>query len=277
MQRVTERSSNSSITACRVPRETSQHVVPALMYHAACWSRFMRPKAAAADGAAASPAKSAGGPRYQLAPSPPQTKLLTAKQAQGGLHHTGAAQRQPHRLFAGGACEAATSHAAQSEGAGDPPAQLQSLQPAPDADPIALWSARLHSSPQHGSQSEQHVAPQNDAASARAQDLQHASNGATDHPSSQGCGQGQTDGRAAAAAQAELSPATQSAAVQSSEPAAMLATDDRQQATAGTAAATETGQNGGWMPSSMDQVSENKVPRCLFVSTVCCWFCPSRT
>ena len=237
----------------------------------------MRPKAAAADGAAASPAKSAGGPRYQLAPSPPQKKLLTAKQAQGGLHHTGAAQPQPRRLSAGGACEAATSHAAQLEGAGDPTAQLQSLQPAPDADPIALWSARLDSSPQHEAPStRQHAAHQTAVASAEAQDLQNTSNGSTDLPNSQGCGQGQTDGRAAAAAQAELSPATQSAAVQSSEPAAMLATDDRQQATAGTAAATETGQNGGWMPSSMDQVSENNLPRCLFVGTVCCWFCPSR-
>ena len=231
-------------------------------------SRFMRPKAAAADGATASPAKSAGGPRLQLAPSPPQKKLLTTKQPQGSTHRTGAAQRQPRSLFAGGACEAATSHAAQSEGAGDPTVEPHGLQPALDADPIAQWSERLHSSPQHGSQSEQHTAPQTDAASADARDLQNASSSGPVLAKDPECtGPEQPNGRAAAAAQAELCPAAQSAEGQQ-EPAAVRASEDRQQATAGTTAAAAAGQIDGWMPSSMDQVSETRLPRCSFVGVL---------
>lgn len=224
--------------------------------------RFMRPKAAAADGAAASPAESAGGPRFQLAPSPPQKKLLTTKQPQGSTHRTGAAQRQPRSLFAGSACEAATSRAAQSEGAGDPTVQPHGLQPALDADPIAQWSERLHSSPQHEAPSWHHAAHQTAVASAEAQDLQNASSSPVLAKDAECSGPEQTNGTAAAAAKAELSPATDAVEVRPPEPAAVLATRDQQQATAGTAAATAAGQNGGWMPSSMDQVVENRLLCC---------------
>ena len=211
----------------------------------------MKPKAASGDAAAASPVRSAGAPRFQLASSPPQQKLHTARQPQGGSPRTAAAQVQPRSLFAVDAAGAATSHAEHTEGAGDPSVQP----PTSDADPIELWGARLHSSPREEAATGCATADSTAVASVQDNHLRATSNASIDPLDSQWSGPRQTNGTAAAAAQAAPCPAAQPAAAQPPEEAAACAAGGQQRGAAGSAAGTVPTQNGDWMPSSMDQVS----------------------
>lgn len=218
--------------------------------------RFMKPKAAAADGGAASPAKDAG-PRFQLPPSPSQQKLHGINHTQAGASRA-ADRQQPRRLFAdaAGAAEPDDDQVASSAARSAAADGAAALSAAADAEPIAMWDARSHSDAQQCVQPVSgQPSPGQDSAAAPGAARQPSSGCVIDLDDGQWTDSGQLCDSEAAAAAGEQ-PLAEPPDVQPPESAAMPVSTARQQA-AGTSAAPQPPKADAYMPTSMDQVRDS--------------------